>query len=88
MVHREILGKDYLDWKHKLLFLRYDNRCRHLQLIQVQNKLDQGVPHVIRFRLETGVEPFQDMIFGWNHHDVAQVRVEPLSLYTYVMIWV
>ncbi|XP_056890802.1 probable glutamate--tRNA ligase, mitochondrial isoform X1 [Takifugu flavidus] len=59
---------------------RYDNRCRHLQLIQVRNKLDQGLPHVIRFRLETGVEPFQDMIFGWNHHDVAQVEGDPVVI--------
>lgn len=54
--------------------LRYDNRCRHLQARQVEEKLAQGVPRVIRFRLETGVEPFQDLIFGWNHHEVAQVR--------------
>lgn len=28
---------------------------------------------MIRFRLEEGVEPFQDLIFGWNRHEVAQV---------------
>ncbi|KAF3852600.1 hypothetical protein F7725_005955 [Dissostichus mawsoni] len=33
---------------------RYDNRCRHLRAEQVQEKLDQGAPHVIRFRLEEG----------------------------------
>lgn len=60
--------------------LRYDNRCRHLRAKQVQEKLAQGVPRVIRFRLETGVEPFQDLIFGWNHHEVAQVRSVVMSL--------
>ena len=28
---------------------------------------------MIRFRLQSGVEPFQDLIFGWNQHEVAQV---------------
>lgn len=59
---------------------RYDNRCRHLQLKQVQDKLAEGIPHVIRFRLETGVEPFQDMIFGWTRHDVAQVEGDPVVI--------
>lgn len=30
---------------------------------------------MIRFRLEEGVEPFQDLIFGWNRHEVAQVGI-------------
>lgn len=59
---------------------RYDNRCRHLQAKQVQEKLAQGVPHVIRFRLEAGVEPFQDLVFGWNHHEVAQVEGDPVVI--------
>lgn len=53
---------------------RYDNRCRHLRADQVQGKLAQGAPHVIRFRLQEGVEPFQDLIFGWTRHEVAQVK--------------
>lgn len=56
--------------------VRYDNRCRHLRADQVQEKLAQGLPHVIRFRLEAGVEPFEDLIFGWNRHEVAQVKQE------------
>uniref|UniRef100_A0A8C7YYY3 Nondiscriminating glutamyl-tRNA synthetase EARS2, mitochondrial n=1 Tax=Oryzias sinensis TaxID=183150 RepID=A0A8C7YYY3_9TELE len=59
---------------------RYDNRCRHLQAAQVQEKLAQGLPHVIRFRLEEGVEPFQDLIFGWNRHEVAQVEGDPVVI--------
>lgn len=57
---------------------RYDNRCRHLQADQVKEKLALGLSHVIRFRLEEGVEPFQDLIFGWNHHEVAQVEGDPV----------
>ncbi|XP_072240806.1 nondiscriminating glutamyl-tRNA synthetase EARS2, mitochondrial [Leuresthes tenuis] len=59
---------------------RYDNRCRHLQADQVQEKLAQGVSHVIRFRLEAGVQPFQDLIFGWNRHDVAEVEGDPVVI--------
>ncbi|XP_078131843.1 nondiscriminating glutamyl-tRNA synthetase EARS2, mitochondrial isoform X2 [Sander vitreus] len=59
---------------------RYDNRCRHLRAEQVQEKLAQGVPHVIRFRLEAGVEPFQDLIFGRNYHEVAQVEGDPVVI--------
>ncbi|XP_026158507.1 nondiscriminating glutamyl-tRNA synthetase EARS2, mitochondrial isoform X2 [Mastacembelus armatus] len=49
---------------------KYDNRCRHLRAEQVEEKLAFRVPHVIRFRLESGIEPFQDLIFGWNRHEV------------------
>ncbi|KAM9819901.1 probable glutamate--tRNA ligase, mitochondrial [Syngnathus typhle] len=59
---------------------RYDNRCRHLRDEQVQEKLAKGAPHVIRFRLEEGVEPFQDLIFGWNRHKVAQVEGDPVVI--------
>lgn len=60
---------------------RYDNRCRHLRAEQIQEKMASGVPHVIRFRLEAGVEPFQDLVFGWNRHEVAQVGSVVTALY-------
>ncbi|KAJ8001387.1 hypothetical protein DPEC_G00168990 [Dallia pectoralis] len=59
---------------------RYDNRCRHLRTDQVQEKLGQGVPHVIRFQLESGAEPFHDLVFGWNRHEVAQVEGDPVVI--------
>ncbi|KAM8773162.1 nondiscriminating glutamyl-tRNA synthetase EARS2, mitochondrial [Acanthopagrus schlegelii] len=59
---------------------RYDNRCSHLRAEQVHEKLAQGVPHVIRFRLEEGAEPFQDLVFGLNHHEVAQVEGDPVIM--------
>ncbi|XP_013120647.1 nondiscriminating glutamyl-tRNA synthetase EARS2, mitochondrial isoform X5 [Oreochromis niloticus] len=59
---------------------RYDNRCRHLRADQAQEKLAQGASYVIRFRLEEGVEPFQDLIFGWNRHEVAQVEGDPVVI--------
>ncbi|CAL8354513.1 unnamed protein product [Boreogadus saida] len=59
---------------------RYDNRCRHLRAEQVQEKLSTGGPCVIRFRLRSGVEPFQDLVFGWNQHEVAQVEGDPVVM--------
>ncbi|KAI4832113.1 hypothetical protein KUCAC02_015094 [Chaenocephalus aceratus] len=47
---------------------------------QVQEKLDQGAPHVIRFRLEEGVEPFQDLICGRVINEVAQVEGDPVVM--------
>lgn len=59
---------------------RYDNRCRHLHPDQQEERLSNGVPHVVRFRLEPGVEPFQDLVFGWNRHEVAQVEGDPVVM--------
>ncbi|KAG9349854.1 hypothetical protein JZ751_026207, partial [Albula glossodonta] len=59
---------------------RYDNRCRHLASDQVAEKLGQGQPHVIRFRLQEGVDPFEDMVFGWNRHEVAAVEGDPVIM--------
>ncbi|KAJ3615282.1 hypothetical protein NHX12_018850 [Muraenolepis orangiensis] len=59
---------------------RYDNRCGHLRAEQVQEKLSRGGPRVIRFRLESGVESFQDLVFGRTQHEVAQVEGDPVVL--------
>lgn len=59
---------------------RYDNRCRHLEATQVEQRLSQGLSHVIRFRLKEGAEAFDDLVFGLNRHDVAQVEGDPVIL--------
>ncbi|KAJ8364095.1 hypothetical protein SKAU_G00129260 [Synaphobranchus kaupii] len=59
---------------------RYDNRCRHLRPDQVAEKLNRGQPHVVRFRLQEGVEHFNDMVFGWNRHEVAAVEGDPIIM--------
>ncbi|XP_035419221.1 probable glutamate--tRNA ligase, mitochondrial [Cygnus atratus] len=59
---------------------RYDNRCRHLTPREVAEKLSQGLDWVVRFRLEKGVEPFQDLVYGWNKHEVAEVEGDPVIL--------
>ncbi|KAL0202173.1 hypothetical protein M9458_000191, partial [Cirrhinus mrigala] len=47
---------------------------------QVQQKLAQGVPHAVRFKLDAGAEPFRDAIFGWTRHEVAAVEGDPVIL--------
>ncbi|XP_056390582.1 probable glutamate--tRNA ligase, mitochondrial isoform X2 [Hyla sarda] len=59
---------------------RYDNRCRHLTSAQVQEKLAQNLPFVVRFQLPSGAHSFQDLVFGWTHHDVASVEGDPVIL--------
>nr|NP_001038907.1 nondiscriminating glutamyl-tRNA synthetase EARS2, mitochondrial precursor [Danio rerio]Q0P499.1 RecName: Full=Nondiscriminating glutamyl-tRNA synthetase EARS2, mitochondrial; AltName: Full=Glutamate--tRNA(Gln) ligase EARS2, mitochondrial; AltName: Full=Glutamyl-tRNA synthetase; Short=GluRS; AltName: Full=Mitochondrial glutamyl-tRNA synthetase; Short=mtGluRS; Flags: Precursor [Danio rerio]AAI22205.1 Zgc:153247 [Danio rerio] len=59
---------------------RYDNRCRRLQPQQVEQKLAAGVPAVVRFKLHTGTEEFQDLVFGWTGHAVGAVEGDPVIL--------
>ncbi|KFU93335.1 hypothetical protein M959_10041, partial [Chaetura pelagica] len=58
----------------------YDNRCRHLTPAEVSEKLSQGLEWVVRFRLEPGVEPFRDLVYGWSKHEVAEVEGDPVIL--------
>ncbi|XP_028828082.1 nondiscriminating glutamyl-tRNA synthetase EARS2, mitochondrial isoform X2 [Denticeps clupeoides] len=57
---------------------RYDNRCRHLRPEQVAEKLARGAAHAIRFKLQPGVKPYEDLVFGWNRHEVADVEGDPV----------
>ncbi|XP_031418038.1 probable glutamate--tRNA ligase, mitochondrial [Clupea harengus] len=59
---------------------RYDNRCRHLHPDQRAERLSRGEPHVVRFRLDPGVEPFQDLVFGRNRHEVSEVEGDPVLM--------
>ncbi|KAM3916344.1 nondiscriminating glutamyl-tRNA synthetase EARS2, mitochondrial [Leptodactylus fuscus] len=59
---------------------RYDNRCRHLTSSQVQEKLAKNLPFVVRFQLPSGAHSFQDLVYGWTHHDVASVEGDPVIL--------
>ncbi|XP_064529568.1 nondiscriminating glutamyl-tRNA synthetase EARS2, mitochondrial isoform X1 [Pseudopipra pipra] len=73
----ELLRREALRCQHTP---RYDNRCRHLTPAEVAQKLSQGLDYVVRFRLEKGVEPFQDLVYGWNKHEVAEVEGDPVIL--------
>lgn len=53
----------------------YDRNCRHLTPAEVQEKLAQGLPHVIRLKVPMeGVTKFHDRILGdieWKNEDIS-----------------
>ncbi|KAM6166172.1 nondiscriminating glutamyl-tRNA synthetase EARS2, mitochondrial [Erethizon dorsatum] len=59
---------------------RYDNRCRNLSQKQVAQKLATDPKPAIRFRLEEEASAFQDLVYGWNRHEVASVEGDPVIL--------
>ncbi|XP_032098598.1 probable glutamate--tRNA ligase, mitochondrial [Sapajus apella] len=63
-----------------LLPIRYDNRCRNLNQEQVAQKLAKVPKPSIRFRLEEAAPAFQDLVYGWNRHDVASVEGDPVIM--------
>ena len=42
----------------------YDGTCRHLSPQEIQQKLDQGLPYAIRFKVPEGQIRFNDLIHG------------------------
>lgn len=59
---------------------RYDNRCRNLSQRQVAQKLASDPKPAIRFRLDEEAPAFQDLVYGWNRHEVASVEGDPVVL--------
>ncbi|XP_042096222.1 probable glutamate--tRNA ligase, mitochondrial isoform X1 [Ovis aries] len=59
---------------------RYDNRCRSLSQAQVAQKLATDPKPAIRFRLDGEAPAFQDLVYGWNRHEVASVEGDPVIL--------
>ncbi|KAB1263762.1 putative glutamate--tRNA ligase; mitochondrial [Camelus dromedarius] len=58
----------------------YDNRCRNLSSVQVAQKLATDPKPAVRFRLEGETPAFQDLVYGWNRHEVASVEGDPVIL--------
>ncbi|XP_067014219.2 nondiscriminating glutamyl-tRNA synthetase EARS2, mitochondrial [Anabrus simplex] len=61
---------------------RYDNRCRGLSQEEVQDKLKRGEPHCVRFKLESHVETFTDLVYGNVSYDVTQNEGDPVIMKT------
>ncbi|XP_036316148.1 probable glutamate--tRNA ligase, mitochondrial isoform X2 [Pipistrellus kuhlii] len=59
---------------------RYDNRCRNLSQKQVAEKLAKDPRPAIRFRLQEEAPAFEDLVYGWNRHEVASVEGDPVIL--------
>lgn len=63
-----------------LLPIRYDNRCRNMSQEQVAQKLAKDPKPAIRFRLEQAAPAFEDLVYGWNRHDVASTEGDPVIM--------
>lgn len=61
---------------------KYDNRCRHLTPEDVDKKLKQNAPYVIRFKLEPYKDAWQDLVYGPIVYDVASIEGDPVLLKT------
>ncbi|XP_059835708.1 probable glutamate--tRNA ligase, mitochondrial [Hypanus sabinus] len=59
---------------------KYDNRCRHLTSKQIEEKLVQGCPYVIRFCLDKGTVSFEDLVYGTNRMEPASVEGDPVII--------
>ncbi|CAL7943608.1 unnamed protein product [Xylocopa violacea] len=59
---------------------KYDNRCRYLSNDEVKMKLDNGDAFCIRFKLFSGIECFDDLIYGRIEYDVAQREGDPIII--------
>ncbi len=53
--------------------IRYDGRCRRLPGDEVARRLEDKIPHVIRFRLPEGVTRFRDIVRGEFEFDNAEL---------------
>ncbi|KAK3596712.1 hypothetical protein CHS0354_025010 [Potamilus streckersoni] len=53
----------------------YDNRCRHLTSDQIEEKLAQNTPYVIRFKVVSALkEPLEDLVFGSVTFDPSEAE--------------
>lgn len=59
---------------------KYDNKCRHLKKEEIEKRLRQDEKHCVRFKLTTGCETFEDMIYGNIAYDVALNEGDPVIM--------
>lgn len=58
---------------------RYDNKCRHLSNSEIAERLEQGTPHCIRFKMSP-TDPFLDLIYGEISHDLTKSEGDPVIM--------
>ncbi|KAL5005012.1 hypothetical protein ScPMuIL_018468 [Solemya velum] len=61
---------------------KYDGRCRHLSEEEVTKKLEQGLPSVIRLKLESLHEPWEDLVYGPININITDVEGDPILMKT------
>lgn len=61
---------------------RYDNRCRDLSSDEVAERMGEGQPYCVRFKLESGPDEFEDLVYGKIILDTASREGDPVVLKT------
>ncbi|KAJ9594272.1 hypothetical protein L9F63_014277 [Diploptera punctata] len=61
---------------------RYDNRCRHLSESEVKEKLEEGKPSCIRFKLSSDEQTFDDAVYGRISYNIALNEGDPVIMKT------
>ncbi|ESP05464.1 hypothetical protein LOTGIDRAFT_102583 [Lottia gigantea] len=61
---------------------RYDNKCRNLTSTEVRERHERGDPFVVRLKMESSNESFEDLIKGPISHNVADIEGDPVLLKT------
>ncbi|XP_075980161.1 putative glutamate--tRNA ligase, mitochondrial [Anticarsia gemmatalis] len=59
---------------------KYDNRCRNLTHEEINEKMNAGIPHCIRFKLTSDCQYFDDLIFGGIAYDVSINEGDPVLM--------
>ncbi|XP_064614870.1 nondiscriminating glutamyl-tRNA synthetase EARS2, mitochondrial-like isoform X2 [Liolophura sinensis] len=59
---------------------KYDNKCRHLSGSEVEEKLSNQTPSVVRFKLDHYTESWEDLVYGPITYDVASIEGDPILL--------
>ena len=59
---------------------KYDRKCYHLHPDEVEEKLEAGVPHTVRFLLSPELRKFDDLVYGEFSHDVFAAEGDPVII--------
>ncbi|CAG9782684.1 unnamed protein product [Diatraea saccharalis] len=59
---------------------KYDNRCRNLTAAEIKEKINNGTPYCVRFKLSSDCSSFEDLIFGGIAYDVSLNEGDPVLM--------
>ena len=78
--------------REKKLDYRYDRTCLNLSEEEIQKRVDDGVPHVIRVKVPEGETAYDDMVYGRmvkqnkDIEDFVVCRKDRSPLYNFVVV--
>ncbi|XP_029634601.1 probable glutamate--tRNA ligase, mitochondrial isoform X1 [Octopus sinensis] len=59
---------------------KYDNKCQHLTQKEIDAKMKDNIPYVIRFKLKLNETPWEDVVHGTIVNDIALVEGDPILI--------